>query len=189
VYFSLQSDRRPLLTEMLARTIVTDLIVLAAELQREPIPTVVLVDEFAATGAEHLARLFGRGRSAGISLLLATQELSDLTSAGSVGLRDQVIGNVETVIAYRQNVPDSAELLATIAGTSPTWVTTQQTGRGLLQGLPLGRTLRRREHEYDVHPSEIKRLKTGQALVVTPAAGHAPTVAWMCRSGGLSTLA
>jgi hypothetical protein len=179
VYFSLESDRRPILARMLARAIVTDLVVLTAELQRNPIPTVVLLDEFSATGAQQIARLFGRGRSAGISLLLTTQELADLAPAGQLALRDQVIGNVETVIAYRQNVPDSAELLAAIAGTSPTWIATQQTGRGLLKGLPTGRTLRRRDHEYDIHPSEIKRLHTGQALVVTPTTGQPPKTARM----------
>jgi hypothetical protein len=82
VYFRLDSDRRPLLTAMLAAAIISDLIALVARLQTDPLPTVVMIDEFSAVAAEHVARLFGRARSAGISLILGTQELADLSSAG-----------------------------------------------------------------------------------------------------------
>jgi hypothetical protein len=101
VYFSLDADRRPLLARMLASAIVADLVTLAAERQREPVPTVVLIDEFSAVGAELVSRLFGRARSAGMSLLLATQEIADLHTTGHGTLRDQAIGNVEALIAYR----------------------------------------------------------------------------------------
>jgi DNA helicase HerA-like ATPase len=105
VYFRLDSDRRPLLSAMLAAAIVSDLVSLVARLQASPIPTVVAIDEFSAVAAEHTARLFGRARSAGISLILCTQELADLRAAGSGALREQTLGNVSSVIAHRQNVP------------------------------------------------------------------------------------
>jgi hypothetical protein len=57
-------------------------------------------------------RLFGRGRSAGLSLLLGTQELADLRPPNNPSLADQVLGNVTTLIAHRQVVPQSAETLA-----------------------------------------------------------------------------
>ena len=56
---------------------------------REPIPTVVVIDEFSAVAANHTARLFGRARSAGISLILGTQELVDLKAAGDGALRER----------------------------------------------------------------------------------------------------
>jgi hypothetical protein len=126
VYFRLDSDRRPLLAAMLAAAIVSDLIALVARLQSQPIATAVLIDEFSAVAAEHVARLFGRGRSAGLSLILGTQELADLKSAGDGALKEQTLGNVSTIFAHRQNVPESAELIAEIAGTQPTWTTTQR---------------------------------------------------------------
>jgi hypothetical protein len=52
-------------------------------------PLVVLIDEFSAIAAEHVARLFGRARSAGISLVLAKQELADIQAVGE-GKRGQV---------------------------------------------------------------------------------------------------
>jgi hypothetical protein len=56
----------------------------------------------------------------------------DLKSVGDGSLRDQTLGNITTLIARRQNVPESADLIAAIAGTRPAWVTTQQTDAALL---------------------------------------------------------
>jgi type IV secretory pathway TraG/TraD family ATPase VirD4 len=178
VYFRLDSDRRPLLAGILAAAIVGDLIALVARRQASPVPTVVVIDEFSAVAADQVARLFGRARSAGISLILGTQELADLETAGE-GLREQTLGNVATVVAHRQNVPESAKLIAAMAGTKPVWVTTQQTEQGLIASGPSGRGSRTRGHEYEIHPSNIKRLRTGFAAVITPGAG-VPVIARMC---------
>ncbi len=176
LYFRLDADRRALLAEMLAAAIVSDLVTLVARQQANPIPTVVLIDEFSAVAAQQVARLFGRARSAGISLVLGTQELADLKSVGDGALREQTLGNVETVIAHRQNVPESAELIAAMAGTTLVWITTQQTDEGFLATGTSGRGTRRRGHEYRIHPSHIKQLPTGQAAVITPGSGQ-PTTA------------
>jgi conjugal transfer pilus assembly protein TraD len=176
VYFRLDADRRPLLAAMLAAAIVSDLVTLVAGLQVRPVPTVVMIDEFSAVAAEQVARLFGRARSAGISLVLGTQELADLKSTGDGALREQTLGNAETVIAHRQNVPESAELIAAMAGTRPAWITTQQTEERLLATGPSGRGTRRRGYEFEVHPSLIKQLPTGNAVVITPGTGK-PTTA------------
>ena len=48
VYFSLESDRRPLLAEMLGAAIVQDLQTVVAALQSQPVPTLVVIDEFSA---------------------------------------------------------------------------------------------------------------------------------------------
>jgi type IV secretory pathway TraG/TraD family ATPase VirD4 len=177
VYFSLEADRRPLLAKMLAGAIVGDLITLAAELQATPLPTVVAIDEFSGIAAAQVSRLFARGRSAGMSLLLATQELADLKAAGQDALRDQVLGNVEALIAYRQNVPESAELIAATAGTRPAWITTQQTSAALLGAGATGGGSRRRGEEPIVHPTRVKQLARGQAVVIAPGSDQAPVVA------------
>jgi conjugal transfer pilus assembly protein TraD len=171
VYFRLDSDRRPLLAAMLAAAIVSDLISLVARLQRQPVPTVVVIDEFSAVAAEHVARLFGRARSAGISLILGTQELADLKAAGAGALREQTLGNVATLIAHRQNVPESAQLIVDMAGTTPRWIATQQTEDHLFGATRSGKGSRRRGHEFEIHPSRVKRLRTGEAVVLTPGDG------------------
>ena len=57
-------------------------------------------------------RLFGRARSAGISLLLGTQELADLRPPGTIGWRAGDRQPLSLLIAHRQVVPASAELIA-----------------------------------------------------------------------------
>jgi type IV secretory pathway TraG/TraD family ATPase VirD4 len=157
VYFALQADSRPLLAQMLGGAIVQDLQSAISTLQGRPVPALVLIDEFSALAAEHVARLFGRARSAGVSLLLGTQELSDLRLPGREQLLEQVLGNLTSLIAHRQVVPDSAELTARLAGTRGAWSTTwNRDGRGT----------RTRVREYLIGPDEIKTLARGHAAVI-----------------------
>ena len=176
VYMRLDADRRMLLSQMLGAAIVGDLVTIAAANQHDPTPTVVLLDEFAALSAHQVARLFARARSAGISLVLGTQELADLQAADE-HLRERVLGNIEALIAHRQNVPESAELISKLAGSRPAWITTRQTEQGLLGSRPGLRGSKTRGHEFELHPSAIKRLGRGKAAVITPGAGRRPTIA------------
>jgi conjugal transfer pilus assembly protein TraD len=161
VYFSLESDRRPLLAQMLGAAIVQDLQSAVARLQGRRIPTVVVIDEFAALAARQVAGLFGRARGAGISLMLGTQELADLRMPGLEQLHDQVMGNLTSLIAHRQVVPASATLIAEVAGTQGAWSTSISSD---------GRSTRSRGREFVVHPDEIKGLPRGHALVIVPTA-------------------
>ena len=100
-----------------------DLQTVVSALQERPARCVVAIDEFSAIAAEHVAGLFARARSAGISLLLGTQELSDLRLPGREMLQEQVLGNLTSLIAHRQVVPASAELIARLAGSRGAWRT------------------------------------------------------------------
>jgi conjugal transfer pilus assembly protein TraD len=165
-YLRLEADRLPLLSRMLAAAIVGDLLTIAADCQAAPVPTLIAIDEFSAIAPDGVARLFGRARAAGFNLLLATQELADLRAAAPE-LLEQVLGNVETVIAHRQSVPDSAEMIARIAGTQPAWHSTEQ----LEHALPTGRMTRTRSREFAIHPDTIRTLPRGTAAVSVGAAG------------------
>jgi hypothetical protein len=101
-------------------------------------------------------------------------------------LREQVLGNVSAVIAHRQNVPASAELLAAMAGSRPVWVQTEQTGRNLWGGTLTGRGSQRRGYEFRLHPSKLKALGVGEAAVICPGSGQPPVVARMCSPGEAS---
>ncbi|MEA2265343.1 MAG: conjugal transfer pilus assembly protein TraD [Solirubrobacteraceae bacterium] len=176
VYFRLDADRLPLVARMLAAAIVQDLLTVAASLQAEPVPTLVAVDEFSAIAPDGVARLFGRGRSAGFSLLLATQELADLatdssgpSAGGSTALLEQVLGNLATLIAHRQGVPESADLIASIGGTRPIW----QTSQAVDAYAGTARGTRSRSREYLIHPDAIKTLPTGTAAVIVAGTGSA----------------
>jgi type IV secretory pathway TraG/TraD family ATPase VirD4 len=163
VYFNLESDSRPLLAQMLAAAIIQDLQATVADLQGQPVPTLVVIDEFSAVAAEHVVRLFGRARSAGFSLLLGTQELSDLRLPGRESLLEQVMGNLSTLIAHRQVVPDSAELIARLAGSRGAWRAAQRDD---------GLSTRMRTRVGVLEPGEVLRLGRGWAAVIVLAGGR-----------------
>jgi conjugal transfer pilus assembly protein TraD len=130
-----------------------------------PLQATVAVDEFSALGADHLLALVARGREAGVSVLLATQELADLERAAP-GFRDQVLGLTAVKIAHRQDVPASARTIAELVGTEWVWTESRQiygpfgSGHG-------SRGTRREVERYVVHPNEVKALATGEAVLLT----------------------
>lgn len=165
VYFRLESDTRPLLAQMIGAAIVQDLQTTVAALQGRPVATVVVIDEFSAVAAEQVVRLFGRARSAGFSLMLGTQEISDLRLPGRERLLEQVMGNLSLLIAHRQVVPASAELIAAVAGSEGTWKVSQHSD---------GRSTRTRSKRSVLEPDRIMGLGTGWgAVLVLGAAGQA----------------
>jgi conjugal transfer pilus assembly protein TraD len=182
VYFRLDADRRPLAAAMLAGAIVGDLIAIAAARQGDAAPAVVAIDEFSALAADQVSRLFARGRSAGISLVLATQELSDLRAAGREELLDQVLGNLGALIAHRQVLPASAELVASVAGTRPVWSVTEHTRSPPAPLAGRYSRTRARVREYVIHPDTVSSLPCGAAAVMVPAGDQAPVIARMLRA-------
>lgn len=175
LYFHLDADRYPAASKLLAAALLTDLIALTAELQGAGAGGLLVIDEFAALAAEQVSRLFARARSAGLSLLLGTQSLADLRAARpddpSDTLTEQVLSNVEFTVAHRIADPDSAERLARVAGTEPAWAVTQRIDA---TGLPLsgGEGTRTRQRDFLIAPDQLKRLGTGEAVVIDPRAKH-----------------
>ncbi len=173
VYFHIDADRFPAASKLLGAALVIDLVTLTAEMQGSELGGLLVIDEFAALAAEQVSRLFGRARSAGLSVLLGTQSLADLRGArpddDSDTLTEQVLTNIEFAVVHREADPDSAERLARMAGTRPAWSTTEKIGgrRDLL--VPREGT-RTRAREFVVLPDEIKRLGTGEAVLVNPTA-------------------
>ncbi|HEX4436697.1 MAG TPA: helicase HerA-like domain-containing protein [Solirubrobacteraceae bacterium] len=175
VYFSLESDSRPLLAQMLGAAVVQDLQSAVAALQGEPAPAVIVIDEFSAVAAEHVVALFGRARSAGFSLLLGTQEIADLRLPGRERILEQVMGNLSLLIAHRQVVPSSAELLSRLSGSRGAWKVTW--GRD-------GKASRTRTEEPRLSPELLTSLAPGWAAVVTFGAGRTARVARVIPLGG-----
>jgi DNA helicase HerA-like ATPase len=171
VYFNLESDRRPLLAQMLGAAIVQDLQAMVAALQGRPVGTLVMIDEFSAIAPERVVGLFARARSAGTSLLLGTQELADLRVPGRELLRDQVMGNLSTLIAHRQVVPASAELIASMTETRGVWRTSHHSDGG---------HTRTREHENALRAEQVMALPRGWAAVLGLADGGCVSIARMC---------
>ena len=131
-------------------------------------PATVAIDEFSALGADNVLALLARGRESGVGVLLATQELSDLERAGR-GFRDQVLGITAVTLAHRQEVHESALAISRMAGTQMVWRETHTLPAGLpfLRRAPATRGTRRQHEEPVVHPNAIKRLGTGQLVLLS----------------------
>jgi Type IV secretion-system coupling protein DNA-binding domain len=157
VYFDLKADALPLLARMLGVAIVQDLQTTMAALQASPIPTVVVIDEFASIAAEQVVHLFGRARSAGLNLLLGTQELSDLRLEGRKQFLEQVLGNLSAIVAHRQVVPESADLIGQLGGSRGVWRATHASD---------GRWTRTRSTKPLLASEDIRGLSPGWAAVI-----------------------
>ena len=175
VVFRLEADSRPLIAQMLGAAIVQDLQSTVASLQRSPVPTLVVIDEFSALGARQVTALFGRARSAGISLLLGTQEIADLRLPGSERVLEQVMGNLSMLIAHRQVVPASAELVSRLAGERGCWRVSWGSG---------GRTTRTRSSEPRLDSELLAGLPPGRAVLVGFGAARAVSLVDVHGPGG-----
>jgi conjugal transfer pilus assembly protein TraD len=176
ILFSLNSSRYGSLAAQVGTLAIQDLISVSGERLDRPgegRPATVAIDEFSALGSDHVLALLARGRESGFSVLLATQELSDLERAGR-GFRDQVLGLTTVKIAHRQDVPSSAQAIAEMAGTQLAWDETRQLRSPLA---PSGsRGTRRQVERFRVHPNVVKTLGPGEAvlLVKSPSAQVTP---------------
>ncbi len=171
VLFSLNSSTQGATAKLVANMVVQDLKAVCGTLQArdyESHPTVVALDEFSGLDGDQIAGLFQRARSAGMSLMLATQELADLRRIAE-GFDEQIIGNVEWILAGRQNNPSSAETVAALAGTEEIWVHTFQTDDNVLRGTSpreSGMGTRHRGREFVYSPDAIKALPVGRMVLI-----------------------
>jgi hypothetical protein len=175
VVFSLNSSLYGKLAAQVGTLVIQDLTTVMGERQARasehpPEQAIIGVDEFSAVGADNLLALLARGREAGMPVLVATQELTDLDRAAP-GFREQVLGIVSLKLAHRQDVPASARMIAEMIGTERVWEETRNVQS------PFGRRTavrgtRREVERYKVHPNEIKSLATGQVVMIskTPVA-------------------
>ncbi|MGO9754738.1 MAG: type IV secretory system conjugative DNA transfer family protein [Solirubrobacteraceae bacterium] len=129
-------------------------------------PAIVAIDEFSALGSDNLMSLLARGREAGVSVMLATQELADLDRAAR-GMRDQVLGNTAVKIAHRQDVPESARALAQMAGSVKRWERTYNLQPGRFGGSDARRGTLRLVDTYAVDPEQIRTLAPGDAILIS----------------------
>jgi hypothetical protein len=170
VYFDLQADQRPLLAQMLGAAIVGDLQATVAGLQGRPVPTLVMIDEFSAIAPERVVGLFARAGGAGVSLVLGTQELADMRVPGREMLLEQIVGNLSVLIAHRQVVPGSAELLAEMTETRGVWRTSRHGEGKLTRTRGLDRALR---------AGQVMSLSQGWAAVIGLSDGGGVSIARM----------
>jgi hypothetical protein len=141
---------------------------------------VLFVDELSAFEGDELAAAMERARSAGVRVVVATQSLSNFDTVGGTKLLHAALDDTELLIIHCQSVPDAAEQLAAVGGTTEGWEHTHQVqdGGGFpALGIALGRDesgqrARRLTDRFVVHPNTIKRLLRGQAVVISKRPDH-----------------
>jgi type IV secretory pathway TraG/TraD family ATPase VirD4 len=181
VLFSLNSSRYGKFAAQLGTLVVQDLICTTGlRLEEQGAggggrTALIAIDEFSGIGGEHVVALFARAREAGAGVIVATQEMADLDRAGR-GVRDQVIGSTALKLILRQDVPESAQTVARIAGTERTWEETRQIGGGSLFVGPPGRGTRREVERFIIDPNRVKTLRTGEAVLISKLRGERPQV-------------
>lgn len=169
VVFSLDSAGHAETAAQFGSFVVQDLKAIAglrlAQANQEPV--YVAIDEFSALAGPQLTGLVTRGREAGICVVLATQELADLTSV-SPAFCDQVLGDTNVKIIHRQDVADSAERLAATMGTDRSWDVSlsQASAAGLFAGRRNRNLTWYPVDRSTVEPSDLLRLPQGIAVLV-----------------------
>lgn len=138
----------------------------------------IIVDEFADLATEQFVGFLNRARGSKLGVVIAHQEIADLTAV-SQAMRDQVMTNTSTTVSFIQKSPESAERISNLAGTRQTIARTRQIVEE--QGIfwndkkYSGVESERETYEYNIHPDTIKCLSRGQCVMVgkIPHAWHA----------------
>lgn len=135
--------------------------------------TLLMLDEFGAIGGETLRACFERSRSGGGCVVLSAQTDAAFTAV-SDEFAEAVWDNAGVHILHRQR--GSASARAEHIGTEASWQETIQVTEdtdmlgSVAPGTGVG-SLRRVE-EFIVHPKELRKLKTGQVILVEPEGVH-----------------
>jgi len=170
VYFSLDMQSYPKQAQRIGKLITADINSLSGIIEstlkkKEKKPLCVYIDEFQAFGTKNFLNALARGRSSGLCVTIAHQSIGDL-KAVSPEFAQQVIDLTSTKIFLRVNDPESAQLFSDSLGTYETveitrQIQTQGTEDPSAKLMGSAKVVDR----YRIHPSEIKDLQTGEAVI------------------------
>lgn len=125
----------------------------------------VIIDEFADLASEDFIGFLDRARSAKFGIVVAHQEICDLLRI-SPEFAGRLMGNTSTLYAFLQKRPESAELIASVAGTRKAWKETNRSEKLLFFDLPTGDKSLREVEEFNIHPNVIKSLRVGECVCI-----------------------
>lgn len=161
IYMGLLPVKYPALAQLLGRLIVNDF---KATLDpSNPMPMLVVFDEFGVFAGDQVLNIINQGRSAGVHAVLTVQSLSDIgrnIDKNAEMFIEQVISNCNNFLIHRANSKKNAEELANIIGTRLAQQLTYQLGETGATGMGSARSTR----EFIIHPDKITTLPNGQAV-------------------------
>lgn len=169
-YIFLDSRRYGETAKAVGRFILQDLKAVSARIdaevpETERIPYTIIIDEFADMASEDFIAFLDRARSSKMSIVVAHQEICDLERI-SKEFAGRLMGNMSTLYAFLQKRPESAEIIASMAGTRTVRESTEQYERRLFFDWPTGMKSVKAVEGFVIHPNLIKRLRVGTCVCV-----------------------
>lgn len=169
-YVFLDSRRYGETAKAIGRFILQDLKAVSARIdaevpESERIPFTVIIDEFADMASEDFIAFLDRARSSKMSIVVAHQEICDLERI-SREFAGRLMGNMSTLYAFLQKRPESAEIIAGMAGTRTVRESTEQYERRLMVDWPTGMKSVKTVEGFVIHPNLIKKLRVGTCVCV-----------------------
>jgi type IV secretory pathway TraG/TraD family ATPase VirD4 len=172
ILFVLNPLTYPELSPLLGRLILIDCKKAVSKLFTENLGRSFFIFDENVYASKALIDLVNKSRSADVTCILATQSLSDLSSAEDENFKEQVVENCNNYIVLRQNSAVNSENWASILGTRNTMEVTYQMehrdGATVDTGLGSARLVR----EFIYHPDDIKSLRPGQAFFLSRDSGQ-----------------
>lgn len=162
VYFALPALRFPSFSKVLGKLIINDIkSVSDHHISNTPIFTVF--DEFSVFAGDQVLNLINMGRGKGLHAVFGTQGIADLKRVDPE-FSNQVLNCVNTLLCHRLNDHESAEAVASWAGTKDALNLTAQISAEGSTGLGSVR----RDREFVIHPDAIKQdLQPGEAFYIS----------------------
>lgn len=169
-FIFLDSRRYGETAKTIGRFIIQDLKSVSARIDAEVpnserVPYTVIIDEFADMASEDFIGFLDRARSSKMSIVISHQEICDLQRI-SPEFAGRLMGNTSTLYAFLQKRPESAEMIAGMAGTKTVRESTEQYERRLLFDWPTGMKSVKTVEGFEVHPNLVKKLRVGSCVCV-----------------------
>lgn len=171
IYILLDSRTYGESAKALGKLILQDLKAASAKIDAEVerakrIPFTVVVDEFSDMASEDFIGFLDRARSSKIGIVMAHQELADLSRI-SPEFASRLMNSTSTLFAFLQKLPDSSELISGICGTRKTKEVTEQAKSNWIFGdEKTGMKSIKEVDEFVIHPNVIRSLGVGECVLV-----------------------
>ena len=132
-----------------------------------------MIDEMGAFTGTQGKNLLERSRSAGVTTWWSPQSLISIRDTVGPEMVEALIDNCDFIGSFRQQSPESAELLAQVAGTEEGPESTQQEEAmlGKFFSRFTGMSSVRQADHFVVHPNEFKHLRKGEMVMIDKTNG------------------
>lgn len=175
IHVSIDSQAYPNLAPQVVAFFLSALSAAGGQLMREGWngKACAMIDEMGAFTGTQGKNLLERSRSAGISTWWSPQSLISIRDTVGPEMVEALIDNCDFIGCFRQQSPESAELLAQVAGTEegPESTRQEEAMLGKFFSRFTGMSSVRQADHFIVHPNEFKHLRKGEMAMIDKTNG------------------